>query len=69
MTQWLDSEGPLKPFILSSRIRLARNFALSPFPAAMSPEMAAHLIEQVRERVVGGPQCSMPPIGCWQPGR
>lgn len=54
MTQWLDSEGPLKPFILSSRIRLARNFALSPFPAAMSPEMAAHLIEQVRERVVGG---------------
>lgn len=54
MTKWMESEGPLKPFILSSRIRLARNFTSSPFPLAMNSEMADRLIREIRERIVGG---------------
>jgi len=54
MTKWMESEGPLKSFILSSRIRLARNFTSALFPLAMNEEMANRLIREVRERVVEG---------------
>ncbi len=54
MTKWMESEGPLKPFILSSRIRLARNFTSAPFPQSMDEEMANRLIREVRERVLEG---------------
>lgn len=54
MTKWMESEGPLKPFVLSSRIRLARNFTFVPFPLAMNGEMARKVIQEVRERIVEG---------------
>ncbi len=54
MTKWMESEGPLKPFVLSSRIRLARNFTFVPFPLAMNVEMARKVIQEVRERIVEG---------------
>lgn len=50
----MESEGPLKPFVLSSRIRLARNFTFVPFPLAMNTEMANRVIQEVREKIVGG---------------
>lgn len=49
MTEWLDRDGPLKETVLSSRIRLARNFTEVPFPTAMSREMAVGLVAQIRE--------------------
>ncbi len=54
MTKWMESEGPLKPFVLSSRIRLARNFTFVPFPLAMNEDMANQVIAEVREKIVGG---------------
>lgn len=54
MTKWMESEGPLKPYILSSRIRLARNFTTALFPVAMNAEMANRLVREVRERVLEG---------------
>lgn len=54
MTKWMESDGPLKPFVLSSRIRLARNFTFVPFPLAMNGEMAKRVIQEVRERIVEG---------------
>lgn len=54
MTKWMEAEGPLKPFIISSRIRLARNFTTTPFPLAMNEEMARGLIGQIRERIIEG---------------
>lgn len=56
MTKWMDAEGPLKAFILSSRIRLARNFSMVPFPLAMNNEMAQRVVGDVRERVLEGSQ-------------
>lgn len=54
MTKWMESEGPLKPYVLSSRIRLARNFSFVPFPLAMNEEMANRVISELRERVFKG---------------
>lgn len=54
MTKWMASEGPLKPFVLSSRIRLARNFTFVPFPLAMNGEMAEQVLKEVRQQLLGG---------------
>ena len=52
MTKWMASEGPLKPYVLSSRIRLARNFTFVPFPLAMNAEMAHRIINELRDSVI-----------------
>ncbi len=54
MTKWMESEGPLKPYVLSSRIRLARNFSFVPFPLAMNGEMANRVIAELKARVING---------------
>lgn len=52
MTKWMESEGPLKPYVISSRIRLARNFSFVPFPLAMNEEMAGSVISEIQTRVI-----------------
>ncbi len=44
---WAEAEGPDHEVVLSSRIRLARNLASSPFPSHSSPSALARVLAQV----------------------
>jgi protein arginine kinase len=55
---WIDLSGPSSEFVLSSRVRLARNLADTPFPNRMSPEQADGVISQVE----GAVQKIQPPM-------
>ena len=48
---WIDLNGPKSEYVLSSRIRLARNLCDTPFPNRMSPEQADGVVSQVESAV------------------
>jgi len=51
MAGWITKEGPQNEIVLSSRVRLARNIANTPFPSYLSIEDAQKLINKVKEAV------------------
>lgn len=48
---WINVDGPQSAFVLSSRIRLARNLTDTPFPNRMTPEQAEGVVSQVEKAV------------------
>lgn len=54
MTRWIDGEGPQNDIIISSRIRLARNFEEFPFPIALTAEKSKEIINKVRDSIIEG---------------
>ena len=50
LSSWMNSEGPESDIVLSSRIRLARNFKDYTFPTLFSHEEAKEVIELVKKR-------------------
>ena len=51
--KWIHEEGPLGDVVLSSRIRLARNLADSPFPSNMDEAVADAVVQRVRASILG----------------
>ncbi len=49
MASWYIESGPQSDVVISSRIRLARNLALYPFPSRMTPKQREDVIQAVRE--------------------
>ena len=52
-TEWLRSDGPSSDVVISSRVRLARNFAGLPFPSRSGPEERTQAMEQARRVILG----------------
>ncbi len=52
MTKWIDGEGPQNDIIISSRIRLARNFEEFPFPIALTSEKSKEVIKKVSDSIL-----------------
>jgi protein-arginine kinase len=50
--------GAPHPYVRSTRIRVARNFANTPFPAAMTPAHLRETLARVREVIAGEPELS-----------
>jgi protein arginine kinase len=50
---WINDTGPSGDIVLSSRVRLARNLADTPFPSTMDNRMADSLIHRVHRSVSG----------------
>ncbi|MGI6330886.1 MAG: protein arginine kinase [Zhaonellaceae bacterium] len=50
-SRWMASEGPVSDVVISSRIRLARNFKRLPFPQLLGPAEAQKLVQEVRKRI------------------
>jgi len=49
ISSWMSQDGPESDIVLSSRIRLARNFRDHYFPTISSPEQAKEIITEVTE--------------------
>jgi len=49
--EWLKGTGPNSDIVISSRIRLARNFEKIPFPNRATKEESQKILEQVRQAV------------------
>ncbi|OGO78170.1 MAG: protein arginine kinase [Clostridiales bacterium GWB2_37_7] len=47
MSNWIKGGGPSNDIILSSRVRLARNLANTPFPSMLNKENGAIVIEKI----------------------
>jgi protein arginine kinase len=47
LSRWMEAKGPDSDTVISSRVRLARNFAGVPFPHVQTPEQAEQVIEKV----------------------
>ncbi|MFS0865318.1 protein arginine kinase [Fredinandcohnia sp. 179-A 10B2 NHS] len=60
LSSWMSQEGPDSDIVLSSRIRLARNFKNIPFSTVYSNEEAQQIVEIFQERFSGR---SFPSIG------
>ncbi len=50
---WINEVGPSSDIILSSRVRLARNLADTPFPSTMDKEEIDTVIQRVRRGILG----------------
>ena len=50
LSSWMNCEGPESDIVLSSRVRLARNFNDYTFPTVFSHEVATEVIELVKKR-------------------
>lgn len=51
LSSWMNCEGPETDIVLSSRIRLARNFNDYTFPTLFSHDVAKEVIELVKKRI------------------
>jgi len=47
MNNWIQGDGPHNDIILSSRVRLARNLADTPFPQMLNKESAALVLDKI----------------------
>lgn len=56
MDKWYISKGPDSDVILSSRVRLARNFKKYPFPHRTTPEQQRQIIEETKNALFSGNQ-------------
>lgn len=52
MTSWYIEKGPEADVVVSSRVRLARNFKEYPFPFRMNAEQSEKVEEKVRETIL-----------------
>jgi len=50
-SEWLKGTGPNSNIVISSRVRLARNFEKIPFPNQAKKEESAQVLESVKEAV------------------
>lgn len=50
MSNWIKGGGPSNEIILSSRVRLARNLANTPFPPMLNKENGAAVIEKIYDK-------------------
>jgi len=50
--QWLRGAGPMHDVVISSRVRLARNLAGTPFLSRCTPAQRTELHERLRDRVL-----------------
>ncbi|MFY9176623.1 MAG: protein arginine kinase [Caldicoprobacterales bacterium] len=50
---WINEKGPLSDVVLSSRVRLARNLADTPFPTVMNGVDRDSVVNRVRRSVLG----------------
>lgn len=53
MSPWMKQEGPDSDIVLSSRVRLARNFSALPFPTIADDENAKKVIEIINREFNG----------------
>lgn len=51
MLKWYEEEGEYPDVVISSRVRLARNLKKYSFSTRLSEESAAHLVEEVSDRL------------------
>ncbi|TCL32394.1 protein arginine kinase [Anaerospora hongkongensis] len=51
LSGWMKGEGPESDIVLSSRIRLARNFDQTPFPNRASDDVLANVVTELRKSV------------------
>ncbi len=56
MRKWYINEGPDSDVVLSSRVRLARNFKKYPFPHKATPEQQKQIIEDTKDALYKGNQ-------------
>ncbi|HZK26761.1 MAG TPA: protein arginine kinase [Thermoclostridium sp.] len=56
MRKWYINEGPDSDVVLSSRVRLARNFKKYPFPHKSTPEQQKQIIEDTKDALYKGNQ-------------
>lgn len=52
-TEWLRGEGPSNDVVVSSRVRLARNFAGFPFPARCDAGQRLEVLEYAKRHILG----------------
>ena len=52
-TEWLKAKGPGSDVVISSRVRLARNFAGFPFPAKASRVECVQVLELAERHILG----------------
>ncbi|MCK4402084.1 ATP--guanido phosphotransferase, partial [bacterium] len=48
---WLEKEGPLSDIVVSSRVRLARNYDMIPFPHRANREQLKEVISKTEKAV------------------
>ncbi|MGE4282462.1 MAG: protein arginine kinase [Clostridia bacterium] len=53
MAAWYIEKGPEGDVVISSRVRLARNFNSIPFPARMNREQGLEVIEKCKSAILG----------------
>lgn len=53
MSGWMDQTGPDNDVVISSRVRLARNYEDIPFPPMMNQEGAQKVIDRTKSAVLG----------------
>lgn len=53
MADWYIEKGPESDVVVSSRVRLARNFKEYPFPLKMNVNQQGEVLNRVREAVIG----------------
>lgn len=56
MNKWYIEKGPEFDVVISSRVRLARNFKEYPFPHKTTPEMQKEIVEKTRDALFSGNQ-------------
>lgn len=56
MNKWYINKGPDSDVVISSRVRLARNFRKYPFPHKTTPEQQRQIIEETRNALFNGNQ-------------
>lgn len=54
MTSWYIDKGPESDVVISSRVRLARNFKNYPFPFRMDREQEAKVLNEAKDAVMNG---------------
>lgn len=54
MDKWYINKGPDSDVIISSRVRLARNFRKYPFPHKTTPEQQRQIIEETKNALFNG---------------
>ena len=56
MNKWYIEKGPESDVVISSRVRLARNFKEYPFPHKTTPELQKDIVEKTKDALFSGNQ-------------
>ncbi|MCW2277855.1 protein arginine kinase [Heliophilum fasciatum] len=62
ITKWMEGTGQESTYVISSRVRLARNLQGMPFPHALSTPLANDLVQQVKTAVVDDNDTTTEPL-------